>query len=55
MMTNYILTMLVGFAVLLFWPVSRDRVIRASSRSLAALVFSIGLLGFMSKLLLPVA
>lgn len=55
MMTNYILTMLAGFAVLLFWPVSRDRVIRASSRSLAAVVFTIGLVGFVSKLLIPVA
>lgn len=54
MMTNYILTMLVGFAVLMFWPLSRDRVIRASSRSLAAVVFTVGLVGFMSKLLLPV-
>ncbi|MBC2666950.1 hypothetical protein H7F51_15635 [Novosphingobium flavum] len=55
MMTNYLLTMFVGFAVLVMWPVSRDRFVRASSRSLAAIVFSIGLVGFMSKLLLPVA
>lgn len=54
-MTNYIMTMLVGFAVLIFWPLSRDKVIRSSSRSLAAVVFTIGLVGFVSKLLLPIA
>ncbi len=54
-MTLYILTMLAGFAVLIFWPVSRDRLIRNASKSLAVVVFSVGLFGLMSKLLLPVA
>ena len=51
-MTNYIMAMMAGFAVLVFWPVSRDRLVRASSQSLAALVFSIGLVGAMSRLML---
>ena len=55
MMTLNILTMMVGFAVLVFWPVSRSKAVRNSSRSLAAAVFTIGLVSFMSKLLLPVA
>lgn len=54
-MIQYILTMLAGFAVLIFWPVSREKLIRNASKSLAVVVFSVGLLGFMSKLLLPVA
>jgi len=53
-MTNYIMAMMVGFAVLVLWPVSRDRFVRTSSKSLAALVFSIGLLGAMSRLLMPI-
>lgn len=52
-MNNYVMAMLAGAAVLMFWPISRDRFVRNSSRSLAAIVFSIGLLGFMSRLLLP--
>ena len=52
-MTQSILTMLVGFAVLVCWPVSRNRLVRNSSKSLAAVVFSVGLVTFMSKLLLP--
>ena len=54
MMLN-IFTMLAGFAVLVFWPVSRSRAIRNSSKSLAVVVFTVGLVSFMSKLLLPVA
>jgi len=53
-MMNYIMAMMVGFAVLVFWPVSRDRLVRTSSKTLAALVFSIGLVGAMSRLLIPV-
>jgi len=52
-MTNYILAMFAGMAVLMFWPVSRDKLIRTSSKSLAVVVFSIGLFGMMSRLLLP--
>ncbi|MBU3992133.1 MAG: hypothetical protein KKA12_06260 [Alphaproteobacteria bacterium] len=53
-MTLYILTMLAGFAVLIFWPVSRDKLIRNASKSLAVVVFSVGLVGLMSQLLVPV-
>lgn len=51
-MINYVLAMLAGAAVLMFWPVSRDPLVRMSSRSLAGLVFSVGLLGFLSRLFL---
>lgn len=51
-MTNYLMAMGAGAAVLMFWPTSRDRLVRQSSTGLAALVFSIGLLGCMSRLLL---
>jgi hypothetical protein len=54
-MTLNILTMLVGFAVLILWPVSRDKLIRNSSRSLAGVTFTVGLISLMSKLLLPVS
>lgn len=54
-MTQYLVTMLAGGAVLWFNPVSRDRLVRKSSTALAGLVFALGLVGFMTRLVLPVA
>ena len=51
-MTNYILAMCVGFAVLMFWPLSRSKAMRQTARALAGMVFSIGLFGMMSRLFL---
>ncbi|MES2494019.1 MAG: hypothetical protein V4579_12175 [Pseudomonadota bacterium] len=54
-MTQYLLTMLVGAAVLWFNPVSRDRLVRKSSTALAGVVFALGLVGTMVRLVVPVA
>ncbi len=51
-MTNYVLAMMAGISVLMFWPVSRSKPMRQTATVLAALVFSIGLFGLMSRLLL---
>ena len=52
-MTNYVLAMMAGISVLMFWPVSRSKPVRHAAKTLAALVFTIGLFGMMSRLLLP--
>lgn len=54
-MTQYLVTMLSGGAVLWFNPVSKDRLVRKSSTALAGIVFALGLVGFMTRLILPVA
>ena len=54
-MSLYLVTMLAGGAVLWFNPVSKDRLVRKSSTALAGLVFALGLVGFMTRLVLPVA
>lgn len=54
-MTQYLMTMMVGAAVLWFNPVSKDRLVRKSSTALAGVVFALGLVGFMTRLVLPVA
>jgi hypothetical protein len=51
-MMNYVLAMMAGFAVLVLWPLSRDKLVRNTAKTLATLVFTIGLLGAVSRLLL---
>jgi len=54
-MLSNILVMLTAIAVLVLAPVPRARVVRTSTQGLAGLVFAIGLVLFMGRLLGPVA
>ena len=52
-MTQYLLTARAGGGVLWFYPQSKDQMIRKSSTVLAGLVFALGLIGFMYRLVMP--
>ncbi len=54
-MTQYLLTALAGGGVLWFYPQSKNRMIRKTSSVLAGLVFAIGLIGFLYRLVIPEA
>jgi len=49
----YVLTMLVAIAVLVLWPLSRQRSIRVTSQALAGVAFAAGLIGFVGSLFRP--
>ncbi len=51
----HILTMIVAIAVLVLWPLSRERAVRMSSQALAGFVFAAGLVGFVGSLFRPIA
>ena len=54
-MLSNILVMLTAIAVLVLAPIPRERAMRAATQGLAGLVFAIGLVFFMGRLLGPVA
>jgi len=54
-MMTYVLVMLIGIAVLVMAPLSRERGTRNATQGLAGLVFAVGLVFFMARLFTPVA
>ena len=54
-MMPYILVMLAAIAVLLMAPIARERLIRTTTQGLAGLVFAVGLVFFVARLIAPVA